>query len=296
MKSLGGSIEGYLGNKAPGHATAAKIRQNNQRFREAVRDTWVDMPESADYILAHINSLYIAADTKPRKGASSEQQPMILGVYIDDPLARTELQARKETFTHWARHHGLSFDSLLFHSSYGGMRERQAFPEEKERIKQLFSPHAEAPTQTSPVRSAQKKDDSMLEEDQVKLMEDFRRSIALTFETLDQGKAFLDYLEGLYFYPEKTYTREAQGKKPGVRRIYYRCYCFVRPCDKELFQEVLTTYYPTIISKASLFQLFLNKITCHASPVAIAGRRAFPTGMAPQPLPSFTKQELAELV
>lgn len=296
MKSLGGSIEGFLGNKIPQHASALKIRQNNQRFSEAIRDTWADMPESADYILAHINSLYIGPDKQPRKGQQSEQTPMVLGVYIDDPLARTELQARKETFTHWARRHGLSFESLILHSSYGGMRERTAFPEAKERLKELFNP-CERPTKQNPTTEDNSNNISfMLEEDQAKLMEDFRRSIALTFETLSQGKGFLDYLEGLYFYPEKTFVKETKNKKGSVRRTYYRCYCFVRPCDKELFQEVLDLYYPTIISKAALFDLFINKITCHASPVAVAGRCAFPTGSAPQPLPNFTKQELAELI
>lgn len=295
MKTLGGSIEGYLGNTAPNHASAAKIRQNNQRFCEAVQDTWADMPESADYILAHINSLYIAADTKPRKGMASEQPPTVLGVYVDDPLARTELQARKEPFTHWARQHGLSFDSLILHSSYGGMRERHAYPEAKERIDQLFYSGNSKSAQTK-TTEAFKKNNLALEKDQARLMEDFRRAIALTFETLEQGKAFLDYLEGLYFYPEKVYVKETKNKKGSIRRIYYRCYCFVRPCDKELFQEVLTTYCPTIVSKATLFDLYINKITCHASPVAIAGRCAFPSQSAPQPLPNFTKQELAELI
>ena len=290
MKTLGGSIEGYLGNTAPNHASAAKIRQNNQRFCEAVQDTWADMPESAHYILAHINSLYIAADTKPRRSAASEQPPMVLGVYVDDPLARTELQARKETFTHWARRHGLSFDSLILHASYGGMRERHAFPEALEYIERLFAGDTTKPVQAT-AADAPNKNSLMLEKDQATLMEEFRRAIALTFQSLEQGKAFLDYLEGLYFYPEKVFV-----KKGSIRRIYYRCYCFVRPCDKELFQEVLTTYYPTIISKATLFDLYLNKITCHASPVAVAGRCAFPSQAAPQPLPNFTKQELAELI
>lgn len=296
MKSLGGSIEGYLGNKASQHASAAKIRQNNQRFSEAIYDTWADMPESADYILAHINSLYIAEDTKPHRGNPSEQKPMILGVYVDDPLARTELQARKETFTHWARHHGLSFDSIILHSAYGGMRERRAFPEAKERIDALFHPDMSKQQTSSQVANIPGKNTVMLERDQAKLMEDFRRAIALTFETLEQGKGFLDYLEGLYFYPEKTYIKEGKGKKGSIRRIYYRCYCFVRPCDYGLFQEVLTRHYPTIISKAALFDLYINKISCHTSPVAIAGRCAFPSGHAPQPLPNFTQQELAELI
>lgn len=296
MKSLGSSIEGYIGNKAPHHAQAAKIRQNNQRFSEAVYDTWADMPESADYILAHINSLYIAEDTQPRRGAQSAQKPMLLGVYIDDPLARTELQARKETFIHWARQHGLSFDSLVLHSSYGGMRERSAFPEAKERIKRLFSPHEETTQQRPRETNTSLRSGLQLEKDQSQLMEEFRRAVAMTFETLDQGKAFLDYLEGLYFYPEKVFVKEARNKRKSTRRVYYRCYCFVRPCDKELFQEVLERQYPTIISKATIFDLYLNKITCHASPAAIAGRCAFPTGLAPQPLPNFTKQELAELL
>ena len=295
MKSLGGSIESYLSNTSSQHASAVKIRQNNQRFSEAIYETWADMPESADYILAHINSLYIAADTKPHRGNPSEQKPMILGIYVDDPLAKAELQARKETFTHWARRQGLSFDSIVLHSSYGGMRERREFPEAKERMEQLFHPTAEKLEQ-APQTIAASSSALMHEKDQAQLMEDFRRTIALTFETLEQGKAFLDYLEGLYFYPEKTYIKEGNGKRKAIRRIYYRCYCFVRPCDKELFQEVLTAHYPTILSKATLFNLHLNKITCHTSPIAIAGRCAFPSGYPPQPLPNFTKQELAELI
>ena len=125
----------------------------------------------------------------------------------------------------------------------------------------------------------------------------FRRAVGLSFETIAQAQGFLRYLEGIYFYPEKTFLHEAKRpKKRKIRTVYYSCYCFVRACDKELFSEVLDQHYPTIASKAALLGLHLQRISVHVSPRAITGRLAFPEGEAMRPLPNLTKQELKELL
>ena len=71
-------------------------------------------------MLAHTNSLYVEKDTAPRKGRDKDRDHIVLGVYLDDSLARSEINARRELLRLTLAQQGMHVDEvrdLIAHST-----------------------------------------------------------------------------------------------------------------------------------------------------------------------------------
>ena len=122
-----------------GHSEKAfKTARNNAVFEQAVRQTWSDNPAAAEYVLAHTNSLFFAKDDAPRKGNAKAAERYVMGVYLDDAMARSELNARREVLMLALMRLGLRFDELRIIASTFGMRERRLYPAAVERVSEML--------------------------------------------------------------------------------------------------------------------------------------------------------------
>ncbi|NHM15900.1 hypothetical protein GMI69_04330 [Eggerthellaceae bacterium zg-887] len=293
MHSLETGITGYLNDASPQTLNALRIEQNNRRFAEAIRLTWGDSPDSAEYILAHINSLYVAPDEEHAAGPADAPKAHLIGVYLDEPTARAELNARRETVAYQARQQGLSFSRLVIHYSKGGMRERHAFPDAQKHIARLFGlaePTAEADEprpQSRPVRTREELPQKSAR-DQADLMEALKRGVCLAFTDYRQMHGFVDALEGVFF--EVAY----RGERTDTSTWHY-CHLFVCDHQAPLMRSVVETYGPTLASRCRDLGLFVRSFYVHPSSVQTAGQKAYPTGGAPRPMPPLEKREAAAL-
>ena len=138
MQSLKVGLDHQIAHFGEESAKAFRAARNNAAFERAVRQAWADNPDAADYVLAHVNSLYFAKDETPRKGEAKGVDRFVLGVYLDDPMARSELNARREVLMLHLLRQGLRFDELRIIPSIMGMRERHLFPDPLARVRRLF--------------------------------------------------------------------------------------------------------------------------------------------------------------
>ena len=88
MESIATGVSNLLASLDVDATRELRIALNNQRFKDAVMGAWADNPDAALYVLAHTNSLYVEKDTAPRKGRDKDRDHVVLGVYLDDSLAR----------------------------------------------------------------------------------------------------------------------------------------------------------------------------------------------------------------
>ncbi len=63
------------------------------RRRAAVERTWRTRPEVAQFVLVHTSGIYVAEDKRPRKGPGKDRPWWVFSIYLDDPAARTEVDA-----------------------------------------------------------------------------------------------------------------------------------------------------------------------------------------------------------
>ncbi len=138
MQHLGAGIEHQIAHFDPQSEKAFKVARNNAAFEAAVRQAWADNPDAAEYLLAHTNSLFFAKDEALRKGAGKDVDRYVMGVYLDDPMARSELNARREVLTLFLMRAGLRFDELRIIPATMGMRERRLYPHAVERLERIF--------------------------------------------------------------------------------------------------------------------------------------------------------------
>ena len=138
MQSLGEGLALQVSQLDGRPERAFAAARNNALFEQAVRQTWADSPNAAEFVLAHVNSLFLAKDETPRKGAALEKPRYVMGVYLDDPMARSELNARREVLMLHLMRLGLSFGELRIIPSTLGMRERRLYPASFERMEQLL--------------------------------------------------------------------------------------------------------------------------------------------------------------
>lgn len=138
MQRLKQGLDHQIAHFSPDAKKALKIAQNNATYEKAVRQTWFDNPDAAEYLLAHTNSLYFAKDETPRKGIDKAVDRFVMGVYLDDPMARSELNARREVLMLALMRNGMKFDELRIIPSTLGMRERHLFPQSIEKVAGMF--------------------------------------------------------------------------------------------------------------------------------------------------------------
>lgn len=290
MQSVSTGIARYLSALDPSAGKALRAARNNRRFAAAVERVWDDNPLAGDFVLAHVNSLYFAKDETPRKGQDKDADRCVLGVYVDDPAARAELNARRETLALALMQDGFRFDEIRIIAARLGMRERRAFPAAFERVARVLAGEepAERKARDGGAEAAEggaQGDGSscaegaeggrMREQDESRLLQTFKRAACQAIGDVDQTAALLARVEGAAL--EERYG--SQGKRQG--RAQYACRLYV--ASPEPLREVLGAFGPSIIAHAKELGLNLVGIDVRQSPVELSGSVAFPACGAPVP-------------
>lgn len=281
MESLATGISNLLAALDPDEAKLLRIAQNNTRYKNSVVSTWSDDPNVADFLLSHTNGLYFKEDTAPRKGEAKDRGWYVLGVYIDDPMARSEINARRELLRLAMAQEGLHVDEIVIHPARAGMKEHHLFPESVERIAKLLGcAQAGAPLG----KQAPKTDGSHVKDDQSVLLETVKRAFCRSFENLDQAWSVLEKIEGAALVE----TKFSKRAKTGVP--YYRLHLYASDCGQ--MRTVIDAYGDTVISCARPLGLMIQGIAVHESSETLRGRCAFPKTGRPIALEDLNLQEL----
>lgn len=282
MQSVSTGIAKYLAALDPNASKALRAARNNRKFAAAVERVWEDNPLAGDFVLAHVNSLYFAKDDAPRKGQNKDVDRYIMGVYVDDATARAELNARRETLALALMQDGFRFDEIRIIASKLGMRDRRAFPDKLERIKQVLAGDPSHPDAAETLDqkagasvSSRSRGNRLLERDESKLLETFKRAVCLAFGDLDQAAAFLSRIEGAALIERYGVERRRQ------HQTWYACRLYASaPVHLD---EILQAFAPSIISHAKELGLNLVGIDVLQSPPELVGNRAFPAAGTPRP-------------
>ena len=283
MQSIGTGISNLLATFDSDAAKMLRVAQNNLRFKEAVQSAWSDNPDVADYLLAHTNSLYFKKDETIRKGPDKDEDRFVIGVYLDDPTARAELNARREWLRLSLAQGGNQIDDLLIHPATGNMKERHLYPDAVARSAAYFG---EAPVEEQAHARSNADEVDHLGLDQSNLLEIVKRAFCLAIGDLDSAWAVLDKVEGA------ALREVAFGKRAtrGFRR--YDCFLYVDEAHRSTMELWIDRYGETVITRAKPLGLSLRSILVRTSFESIRGRHAFPKAGHPEPLKGLDPQEL----
>lgn len=126
VKDLSKSLANLVTSLGGEEAGIANVMSNNAAYVAAVRDIWPT--ESASrLILDHTNAFYVRKDDRPRKGADKDKPRILCEICLDEPLIRSEMDARKEMLSLSLRERGLTFDEIRIIPARRGMRQRHPF-------------------------------------------------------------------------------------------------------------------------------------------------------------------------
>lgn len=280
MESAATGLTNLLAQLDPEQAKLFKTAENNVRFKEAVRRTWADNPDAAEFLLAHTNALYFAKDETPRKGPGKDEDRFVLGAYLDDSTARAELNARRERLQFAAAQEGIHVDEIRILPAQRGVKERHLFPESVERMAELFDP---APREQPAKRALVDDGEDFAAQDQARLLEVLKRAFCQAFGDVELAWAALEKIEGAAL-DEITFNRRSPH---AVTR--YWCHLYV--ADPSEFKKVIDAFGETIVSRAKQLKLSIGKIVVHESLPQMRGTHAFPRMGHPVPLASLDVRE-----
>ncbi|HIT44530.1 MAG TPA: hypothetical protein IAC28_00340 [Candidatus Aphodovivens excrementavium] len=297
MQSVSTGIARYLSALDPSAGKTLRAARNNRRFAAAVERVWDDNPLAGDFVLAHVNSLYFAKDETPRKGQGKDADRYVLGVYVDDPAARAELNARRETLALALMQDGFRFDEIRIIAARLGMRERRAFPAAFERVARVLAGEepAERKTRDGGAKAAENgaqsggsscaegaEGDRMREQDESRLLQTFKRAACQAIGDIDQAASLLSRVEGASLverYP-------SGGRRQ--RQAWYACQ--LRVASPDAFKGIFQAFGPSIIAHAKELGLNLVGIDVVQSIPELAGNRAFPASGSPKPYRAETSE------
>lgn len=276
MQSVSTGIRRYLDALDPTAAKAVRAARNNQRFAAAVERVWDDNPLAGDFVLAHVSSLFFAKEETPCKGGPAVHR--VLGVYLDDPAARAELNARRESLTLALLQDGFSFDEVRIIPSKLGMRERRAFPEVRRRVERILSGETPLPASDRSAEAngaAEQFGSARSAADEARLLETFKRAVCLAMGDIDHAQAFLSRIEGAALVERYAAKKRRQGKAIFALRLF--------TCSPAPMREVVGTFGPSIMAHAKELGLNLAGIDIWESPSHLSGCQAFPAAGSPIP-------------
>lgn len=255
MERLSALSKQFLGSLGPEAAKMMRIQQIKERYRVAVKRTWRDNPAAADWVLAHTNGMYVAKDDRLRTGPDKHKDRIIFGVYLDDPVVRTEFDARQQLLAFALRQEGMSFDELRILPAKWDMRQRRAFPEY---WGEQPAACAAAPAEARP-RAAE----------DVQRLDILKKAVCLAFEDADDAWAVLERIEGAGFDAVRAPAEMAQSEHNQA----YWCHVYVE--DPTAMKAVLTAHGEAIKSKAYRLGLRLRAFVVHQATPSMAGLCAF---------------------
>ncbi len=285
MRSLSTSLNNYIASIDPEKVRLLKAAQHNARFEAALKRTWRDSPDSADYLLAHINSLYFAADKSPRKGQLDDTPYIVLGLYMDESTAKAEINARRERLCLELKKDGYNFDELRIHTSTFGMKERHAFPQALEKTREVLGGKKTRKAERSAkINTEIKCSDSqlghlLLIEDESRLLEIFKKALCQACGDIDAAVSILNAIEGAALSESKFNAKKRKAKASFFLTLY--------TSEEEKMLSVIAALKEGIIARAKTLGLNLIDISLKSSPETLKGQCAFPLQGKPRPLQSL---------
>ena len=270
MQTLGTELDRTIASGGPEAAAALKRSRNKDRFRAAVERTWRLRPDVGRFVLMHTNGIYIAKDERPRKGPDRHKDWWVFGMYLDDAMARTEVDAWQSVLLMNLEQEGFAVNELRFFPAKWDMRQRRLFPELWEE-----GENARVPGNR----------DGLKYQDEARALDIVKRAVFLVFEYTELAGALLEKVRGasvreMFAAGPTGETAARDGKRQGEKR--YRLLLYVD--DVAQTKPIVEAYSEAIRSRARLLGLRLGSIWVRKAPPLLAGKHAFKRTGASEPL------------
>lgn len=270
MHTLGTELDRTIASWGPGAAAALKRSRNKDRFRAAVERTWRLRPDVGRFVLMHTNGIYIAKDERPRKGPDRHKDWWVFGLYLDDAMARTEVDAWQSVLLMNLVQEGFTVNELRFFPAKWDMRQRRLFPE-------LWEEGAGERTLGG--------GEDLKYQDEARALDIVKRAVCLVFEDIEQAWALLEKVRGASIreMPAAGASGEA-GLRGGGRQADTRYRLLLYVDDVAQTGPIVEAYSEAIRSRARLLGLRLGSLWVRKAPPSLAGHQAFQRAGASVPL------------
>lgn len=270
MQTLGTELDRTIAGWGSEAAAALKRSRNKDRFRAAVERTWRLRPDVGRFVLMHTNGIYIAKDERPRKGPDRHKDWWVFGMYLDDAMARTEVDAWQSVLLMNLEQEGFAVNELRFFPAKWDMRQRRLFPELWEE-----GENARVPGNR----------DGLKYQDEARALDIVKRAVFLVFEDTELAWALLEKVRGasvreMFAAGPTGETAARDGKRQGEKR--YRLLLYVD--DVAQTKPIVEAYSEAIRSRARLLGLRLGSIWVRKAPPLLAGKHAFKRTGTSEPL------------
>lgn len=282
MQTLGSGIAHFLAAQDADAAKMLHIMQNNQKVKQAIKKVWLNDEDTGNYILAHINRLYITNDAAFRKGMTEGQSYPILVFHLDDSKAKAELNARREWLLATLEQLGMpTLKELHIRHATLSMKHRYTFPETVALNQQSLGGGTNTQTPKTPTKNL---DYNGI--DQAFLLETIKRACCLSLDNSAEVWNFLRKIEG-------SAVVESAPNPHGARlqRSYY-WEIFTSKSAQASQAAFLAQHGQTIRSRAQVLGLVIQKIRIHESPLALRGQHCFTLQGYPQALKDLDLQKI----
>ncbi len=262
MQSLSTGLNALTDSLGPKAAAALKRSRNKERYRAAVERAWRGRPEVARLVLMHTNGIFIAKDERPRRGPDRDRDWWVFGIYLDDAMVRTEVDAWQSVLLTALRQEGLSVEELRFLPAKWDMRQRRLFPE-------LWDEDASGAAERPEGRSLQGRDES-------RALDVVKRAVYLVFEDTEQAWAFLEQVRGASL-DEVLATNDGAEEEPreGCRQGEKRYWLTFYVDDTEAMKRLVHSFGGAIVSRARRLGLRIRGISVRQAGPDLAGMRTF---------------------
>lgn len=286
MRSVGSDIAAFLAKTQDTGGLALRIARNNAAFARSVRRTWADNPAAATFILAHVNSLYVKREDARQAPVRGRGSYAYLGVYLDDSMARAELNARRETLAAVCRTEGLDFDEIRIHASARAMRDRRAFEDPAS----AGLPDAGSAPSGRPAASPRTSRDASA------VLQDFKRAAILSFGSADMAAAVLDEVQAAALeerWPRPwEQTERSRKEKPAVG---FWVHLFVPERYRATAQQLFSQYGQALRSHCADAGVRLEGVVVDVASPEMEGHHAFPRSGHPRVLRNADQRRLRAL-
>lgn len=125
MQKVGAEIQKLLATFDDHQAMLFKAAFVHRVFAEAILEEYGD--NTAPFILQHVQAVYVQSDTDHLKKSFSEHPDVLLRVYTDEAIVRSDLDARQERLKFKMVRRGVYFDKLKSYASTFEMRKRKPY-------------------------------------------------------------------------------------------------------------------------------------------------------------------------
>jgi hypothetical protein len=278
MHSLATEIHEMLVHMGPDAQASLKRTFNKERYAAAVKATWRTRPDIATFVLMHTNSIFIKPDEKPRTGPRKNEPWMIFGIYLDDAMARTEVDAWQAVLMQALAAQDFTVNEIRIFPAKWDMRGRRLFPELWEEGANLHELENEDPQWRSI--------------DESKALDVVKRAVCQVFEDPEHAWALLEQVRGAAVrrVPAESVLGKPHAERGRVAHTFFRLFLYVE--DVEGVRRIMTVYAEALKSRMYRMGLPLASIWVRKAPAALAGQHAFRRVGASVPLKdeSFSKE------